>query len=95
MEEELANSSGTSLGQIAGAVGALFGIAGSLSQATAAKRAVERANEEAAIAVAQARDSISKMPVLEKGIPVLAIDQIQKDSLRQRKQLGSLFYLFI
>tara|TARA_Y100001972_G_scaffold68287_1_gene83269 strand:- start:521 stop:1333 length:813 start_codon:yes stop_codon:yes gene_type:complete len=87
MEEELASSSGTSLGQIAGAVGALFGIAGSLSQATAAKRAVERANEEAAIAVAQARDSISKMPVLEKGIPVLAIDQIQKDSLRQRKQL--------
>ena len=87
MEDEVGNTTGASLGSIAGAVGALFGIAGSLSQATAAKRAVERANEEAALAVAQARDNISKMPVLEKGIPVLAIDQIQKDSLRQRKQL--------
>jgi len=87
MEDEVVNTAGASLGSIAGAVGALFGIAGSLSQATTAKRAQERASEEAALAVAQARDAISKMPVLEKGIPALAMEQIQKDSLRQRKQL--------
>jgi hypothetical protein len=47
------------------AITAAFGMAGSLSQATTAKRAQERASEEAALAVAQARDAISKMPVLE------------------------------
>jgi len=70
-----------------GAVGAVFGLAGSLSQATASKRAIDRANEEAAIAIAQARDNISRIPDLELGIPTIAMEQIQKDSLRNRKQL--------
>jgi len=87
MEEEVGNTAGASLGSISGAVGALFGIAGSLSQAASAKAAIQRANEEAALAVAQARDNISKIPALEKGIPAISIDQIQKDALRQRKQL--------
>lgn len=87
MEEEVGNTAGASLGAISGAVGALFGIAGSLSQAASAKAAIQRANEEAALAVAQARDNISKIPALEKGIPAISIDQIQKDALRQRKQL--------
>ena len=87
MEDEVGNTAGASLGGISGAVGALFGIAGSLSQAASAKAAVQRANEEAALAVAQARDNISKIPALEKSIPAISIDQIQKDSLRQRKQL--------
>ena len=70
-----------------GVVGAAFGLAGSISQFTTANRALERANKEAALAVAQARDKISKIPMLEKGIPAIATEQIQKDALRQRKQL--------
>ena len=70
-----------------GVVGAAFGLAGSISQYTTANRALERANKEAALAVAQARDKISKIPMLEKGIPAIATEQIQKDALRQRKQL--------
>lgn len=73
-------------GVIAG-ITAAFGMASSISNMTASKRALERANKEAALAVAQARDNISKIPMLEKGIPAIAIEQIQKDALRQRKQL--------
>tara|TARA_R100000654_G_scaffold39234_2_gene64983 strand:+ start:4154 stop:5029 length:876 start_codon:yes stop_codon:yes gene_type:complete len=76
----------TALG-VVGAVGALFGIAGAISQATAARRAIDRANEEAALAVAQARDKLSKIDSLELELPMIEMDQIQKDSLRQRKQL--------
>ncbi len=78
---------GSGLSTALGAVGAVFGLAGSLSQATASKRAIDRANEEAAIAIAQARDNISRIPDLELGIPTIAMEQIQKDSLRNRKQL--------
>ena len=41
MEEEVGNTAGASLGSISGAVGALFGIAGSLSQAASAKAAIQ------------------------------------------------------
>jgi|TARA_R100000482_G_scaffold120466_1_gene65759 hypothetical protein len=78
---------GVGLGGISGAVGALFGIAGTLSQAAASKAAIQRANEEAALAVAQARDNISKIPELEKELPVIAMNQIRKDAARSRKQL--------
>lgn len=76
----------TALG-VVGAVGALFGIAGAISQATALRRSIDRANEEAALAVAQARDKLSKIESLELELPMIKVDQIQKDSLRQRKQL--------
>ncbi len=76
----------TALG-VVGAVGALFGIAGAISQATAARRAIDRANEESALAVAKARDKLSKIESLELELPMIKVDQIQKDSLRQRKQL--------
>ncbi len=82
--------SGISLGDASaalGAIGAAFGLVGGISQITSANRALERANKEAALAVAQARDKISKIPMLEKGIPAIATEQIQKDALRQRKQL--------
>ncbi len=74
-------------GSIAGLAGSALGLIGSLSQATAARRATERASEEAAIAIAQARDNISRIPDLELGIPTIAMEQIQKDALRNRKQL--------
>ncbi len=74
-------------GAIAGLAGSGLGLIGSLSQATAARRATERASEEAAIAIAQARDNISRIPDLELGIPTIAMEQIQKDALRNRKQL--------
>ncbi len=80
-------AAGSGLSTALGSVGALFGLAGALSQATASKRAIDRANEEAAIAIAQAKDNISRIPDLELGIPTIAMEQIQKDSLRNRKQL--------
>jgi hypothetical protein len=78
---------GLTAGSIAGLAGSALGLIGSLSQATAARRATERASEEAAIAIAQARDNISRIPDLELGIPTIAMEQIQKDALRNRKQL--------
>lgn len=78
---------GLTAGAIAGLAGSALGLIGSLSQATAARRATERASEEAAIAIAQARDNISRIPDLELGIPTIAMEQIQKDALRNRKQL--------
>lgn len=81
------SAGGSGLSTALGAVGAVFGIAGSLSQATASKRAIDRANEEAAIAIAQAKNNISRIPDLELGIPTIAMEQIQKDALRNRKQL--------
>jgi hypothetical protein len=76
----------TALG-VVGAFGALFGIAGAISQATALRRSIERANEESALAVAKTRDKLSKIESLELELPMIKVDQIQKDSLRQRKQL--------
>ena len=60
-----------SVGDVSGMFGSLFGIAGSISQATTLQRSIERSSEEAAVAVAQARDNTSKIPELEKELPVI------------------------
>ena len=74
-------------GLIVSAVGLTFGAVQGLSGATKARRAKDKAADEAAKAIARARQAVTKNVELERQIPMIGMDNLLKEQARQQKQL--------
>ena len=74
-------------GLIVAAVGLTFGAVQGLSGATKARRAKDKAADEAAKAIARARQAVTKNVELERQIPMIGMDNLLKEQARQQKQL--------
>ena len=74
-------------GLIVSGVGLTFGAVQGLSGATKARRAKDKAADEAAKAIARARQAVTKNVELERQIPMIGMDNLLKEQARQQKQL--------
>ena len=74
-------------GLIVSAVGLTFGAVQGLSGATKARRAKDKAADEAAKAIARARQAVTKNVELERQIPMIGMDNLLKEQASQQKQL--------
>ena len=74
-------------GLIVAAVGLTFGAVQGLTGATKAQRAKDKAADEAAKAIARARQAVTKNVELERQIPMIGMDNLLKEQARQQKQL--------
>jgi hypothetical protein len=74
-------------GLVVAAVGLTFGAVQGLSGATKAQRAKDKARDEAAKAIARARQAVTKNVALERQIPMIGMDNLLKEQARQQKQL--------
>ena len=74
-------------GLIVSAVGLTFGAVQGLSGATKARRSKDKASDEAAKAIARARQAVTKNVELERQIPMIGMDNLLKEQARQQKQL--------
>ena len=74
-------------GLIVSAVGLTFGAVQGLSGATKARRAKDKAADEAAKAIARAHQAVTKNVELERQIPMIGMDNLLKEQARQQKQL--------
>ena len=74
-------------GLVVAAVGLTFGAVQGLTGATKAQRAKDKAADEAAKAIARARQAVTKNVELERQIPMIGMDNLLKEQARQQKQL--------